>query len=310
MTGCTPNLFFIGGMRCGSTTLNLLLGQHPDIYMSPVKEPLFFLAENLRLRASQGAIPTEKATQFAAQGRHRTQESYASLFKDAAQQRWVGESSHYLYHPEVAPLIDEFSPGARILVSLRDPVARLFSEYLYYRRTGAIEDCFETFVIATSRVDDAGNILGPSPGSRLGKGLQGALLTPWLERFGSERVYPVFFDDLTDRPYDTARAIYGWLGVDPDFAPRVIHTQKGGVPINRRVINAINSQNPILRRLKGLMPKLAKERLREAIYAKTLQRPAIPDILETKLRLYYAEDVARVEALTGRDLSTWRDCKE
>jgi len=44
----TPNLFLIGGMRCGSTTLNLLLDQHPDIFMSGVKEPLYYVVESLR----------------------------------------------------------------------------------------------------------------------------------------------------------------------------------------------------------------------------------------------------------------------
>lgn len=310
MTGRTPNLFFIGGMRCGSTTLNLILGQHPDIFMSPVKEPRFFQAEDMRQRAARGEIAEARAEGFAAQGRHRTPESYAALFEAAAGERWVGESSHYLYTPPVAQLIHDRCPGARILVSLRDPVARLISEYLYYRRVGRTETSFEHFVTATAELDDSGEIVGPRPGSRLRKGCQAELLAPWLEQFGPERLYPVFFEDLEARPLDTARAIYGWLGVDPGFDPRIVHTQKGGVPANPKLVKAMNARTPGLRRLKGMIPKLVKERLRAAIYAKTLTRPDISEDLTAKLRRYYGPDIARLQALTGRDLTAWRGVAE
>ena len=38
-----PNLFIIGAMKSGTTSLHEYLNEHPDIIMSEVKEPGFFL---------------------------------------------------------------------------------------------------------------------------------------------------------------------------------------------------------------------------------------------------------------------------
>src|ERR1700722_11394655 len=42
-----PNFFVVGAPKAGSTSLNDHLDQHPQIYMSPIKEPMYF-AEELR----------------------------------------------------------------------------------------------------------------------------------------------------------------------------------------------------------------------------------------------------------------------
>jgi hypothetical protein len=39
----TPSFFVLGAARCGTTSLHYYLDQHPDIAMSAVKEPNFFL---------------------------------------------------------------------------------------------------------------------------------------------------------------------------------------------------------------------------------------------------------------------------
>ena len=40
-----PNFFIVGAPKAGTTSLYHYLDQHPDIYMSPVKEPNYFAAE-------------------------------------------------------------------------------------------------------------------------------------------------------------------------------------------------------------------------------------------------------------------------
>ena len=37
-----PNFFVLGAAKSGTTSLYLYLKQHPQIYMSPVKEPRYF----------------------------------------------------------------------------------------------------------------------------------------------------------------------------------------------------------------------------------------------------------------------------
>jgi hypothetical protein len=184
-----PNLYFIGGMRCGSTTLYLLLLQQPEIFMSPIKEPMFWAAENMR-RQGKDANP-------AYSGKHITSEAYLALFSEANSIRWRGEGSHYLYHGDVAGLLCDEVPDARIIVSLRNPSDRIFSEYLYWVRSQNFEGTFAQFLAKNGvKWSDEVGIYEAPKGSRLPKGLQAEKLAVWLDKFGQDQVYFMFFEDL------------------------------------------------------------------------------------------------------------------
>src|SRR5262245_27125154 len=106
-----PDVFIVGAPRCGTTAMWQYLGDHPDVYMSPRKEPWFFCRD---LRFSD-PIP-------------RTLDAYLANFAEAREQARVGEASAwYLYSREAATAIKAFSPAARIIVMLRDPVAVMHS---------------------------------------------------------------------------------------------------------------------------------------------------------------------------------------
>lgn len=300
-----PNLFFIGGMRCGSTTLHLALSQHPDICMSEVKEPYYWVAEAMRREAGDDPARRAATRDFETRRRHRTDESYALLFEGVEDQRLVGESSHYLYHPNVIPYIAEASPDARIVVALRDPTDRLFSEYLYRRRQALFDGSFADFALADAKLDTAGEILGFGPGSRLRKGLQAMLLSPWIETFG-ERVRLVWFEELECGPQKLAGLLYAWLGVDPEFKPMMVHAQRGGIPGSPGVLRRLGLRNGPLAALRHYLPKTWRESVRAQLYARTLERPELPVELEGKLRRFYQPDVERLEEVTGRNLASWK----
>ena len=98
-----PNLFMIGSMRAGSTTLHTLLGQHQEIFMSATKEPMFFVAEVAREKSARGGTGCDEARkevgELEAGGKFRTLDRYQTLFAGAGGTPYRGESSHYLYHP-------------------------------------------------------------------------------------------------------------------------------------------------------------------------------------------------------------------
>jgi hypothetical protein len=293
-----PNLYFIGGMRCGSTTLYLLLSQHPDIFMSPAKEPGFWSAEARRRKGRE--------TPADARMPYRTAESYAGLFADAGDEALVGEASHYLYLPETAAMIREASPDAQIIVSLRDPVDRLFSEYLNRRRGGHFAGSFEAYIQEGATIEPDGTIQVTDGATRLRKSRQAALLTPWLDTFGPDRILLLFFEELESAPLATARRIYDWLGVDAGFEPTIVHTQRGGIPKSRGVIKALNTRWGPLKLVRRYMPRLLRERIRAMVYEKTLSRPEMKPETERALRAYYRDDVTELETLTGTSLTRWK----
>ena len=105
-----PNFFIIGAPKCGTTSLAAWLAEHPNIYMSPIKEPHFFCSDfNVVI------IPNEA--------------EYYRLFKKAGDQHMaVGEAStSYLYSQVAVPRIERELPGAKYIVMVRNPVEMAYS---------------------------------------------------------------------------------------------------------------------------------------------------------------------------------------
>ena len=112
-----PNLFIVGAMKSGTSSLHNYLATHPEIYMSEFKEPQYFA--DLGKDISRNQFPTEEA--------------YLSLFKNAGNAKIIGESStNYSKIPEftgVPQRIKAFSPEAKIIYIMRDPIERALSHY-------------------------------------------------------------------------------------------------------------------------------------------------------------------------------------
>ena len=111
-----PNLFIPGVEKGGTTSLWQHLDAHPDVFMSEVKEPSFFIPD--RHEAA------------------KTEARYLSLF-EGREEAWLGEASVRYFYDELAPgRIREAAPDGRILIILRNPVDRAYSAYWGTVRSG------------------------------------------------------------------------------------------------------------------------------------------------------------------------------
>ena len=124
-----PNFFIVGVPKGGTTSLHEYLNDVPGIFMSKIKEPYFF---------SPIMIPDKLPFRPV-----RDKKKYIALFKNAKDEKIIGESSTlYFFDPEAPNLIHKKIPHARILISLRDPIERLFSHYLLTKKEGFAEKTF------------------------------------------------------------------------------------------------------------------------------------------------------------------------
>ena len=121
-----PSFFIVGAPKAGTTSLYHYLEEHPEVYMSPIKETNFFSSKQMQEQELYyDATPIQSKNQ------------YLELFKDVSQEKQVGEASvSYLYYTGVAKKILEFNPKAKIVIMLRNPVERAFSHYLMDKRLG------------------------------------------------------------------------------------------------------------------------------------------------------------------------------
>src|ERR1019366_5553478 len=131
-----PDFFVVGAPKAGTTSLNRYLEQHPEIYMSPFKEPHYF-ADETRVSNFSPELQTQatlRAPQFRAWLDGDMSETfqffpvgqwndYLKLFRRAGEAQLAGEASVcYLWSPTAAANIARTVPAARILVVLRNPI--------------------------------------------------------------------------------------------------------------------------------------------------------------------------------------------
>src|SRR5215212_3141968 len=271
-----PNLFVVGAPRSGTTSLWRWLGEHPEIFMSAVKEPRFF-GGNRSLRSV-----TDR-------------ESYLRLFAGARGQKLRGEATpSYLWRKRVPEAIRRVSPRANIVISLREPVDWTHSAYLRN-----VDDGIEhrTFLEAVS--DDLANRrAAPDRSPYVRPALYARSVERYMQSFG-DRVTVLFFEDLAADPRGTMRRLYGALGVDPGFADSFDPKPQNQYALPR---NAAVRRLLAGRRLaRALIPPALRQGLFNAMMTPAPKPEPDPESVRL-LREVYEPDVAALQALLGRRL--------
>ena len=202
-----PNLFIVGAMKSATTSLWKYLGEHPEIYMSPVKEPRYLAVKG---------FPPDKLEVVKNHplwnGTTVTGEAYRELFEGVTTETVVGEASPlYMVYPYVAESIRELSPAAKIIASVRHPVERAFSHYLHnYAHGFERRNSFEEAFYADARENYAGYF-------RLG--FYARQLKPFFDAFGSARVKVCLYEDLVADAQRVLGSIFEFLDVDSGVQP-------------------------------------------------------------------------------------------
>jgi hypothetical protein len=310
-----PNFFLVGAPKAGTTSLYHYLDQHPQIYMSPVKEPHYFAEEirfaNFTEEFQRKAAPQLKAFREYLQGPMSTRFSagpvedwadYVKLFQRVDGQTAIGEASVcYLWSKTAAHNIARHCPEARIVMVLRDPVARAYSGHLH------------TLTVADSRMSFRAQVDAAlsSPHMRIGElypflefGLYYEQVRRYLDLFPRERVGIFFYDDYVRDGTGFLQGIFRFLQVDPDFAPDV--SAKYTQP---RVPRSYFARR-LLRRLgawqlaRALAPPAIRPLLNQAIF-QPREVLRIDPADRARLVAFYREDIENLAELLGRDLSAW-----
>jgi Sulfotransferase domain len=209
-TGALPDFVIIGGKKCGTTFLYHLLAQHPLVEPAAKKELHFF--DN---RFDEGV------------------EWYRRCFpqprlKDG---RWIitGEATPYLAHPSAAERMAQVIPQARLILLLRNPVDRTFSEYQMRARKGRETRSFEEAVEAEEALLRIGRdkiledkhyyvSLGHQLSWYLFKSIYVDQLLRWLKLFSQEQMLVLKSEDFFESPHDTLGVVLEFLGL-PDWEP-------------------------------------------------------------------------------------------
>ena len=297
--GGLPNFIIVGVAKAGTTSLFHYLAQHPDIYMSPVKEPRFFAFEAgpPEFRGPRDEQVRKRAT--------RTLDGYRRLFGGVRGERAVGEASVvYLPHRGSAAAIARRIPDAKIVALLRDPVERAYSAYLYYRRDG-IEPCatFEEALAAEPRRIRDGWYYH---WHYRDQGFYHRNLADYYDHFPAERIRVFLHDDLHRDPHGTLGDVFRFLDVDGAFRADVrIRHNPSCVSGSPRVHRVLTRRHPLKEALKKVVPEQWGHRAISLVMPANGEKPPVSPETRTELVAGYEDDLRQLERRTGRDLSAW-----
>jgi hypothetical protein len=298
-----PNFFIIGAPKCGTTSLAAWLAEHPNIYMSPIKEPFYF-SKDIR----HG--PVERW------------EEYLRLFKGAGREHIaVGEASvFYLFSRVAVPTIEKLLPGSQYIVMIRNPVevAKALHEQHLRRRYEDVKDFQEAWRLAEAR----------RAGARVPKTctdpvlldypswcLLGRQLKRLYAEVPQERVLVLVLDDVKENPRQEYVRVLGFLGVPDDGREELPAYNEAREWKRERLARAILRLSRALGQVKrkmgiplhrgtGLIRYL--ENLNERVNTRRRVRPPLQLDLQMELEAFFARDLLKLEGLLGREFPQWR----
>lgn len=291
MSGRLPNFVILGAAKAGTSSLHHYLGQHPQVFMSPVKEPKFFAYEGeaLRFGGPGDLAKNEKVTTTLAE--------YRELFAGAGAARAVGESSPvYLYSEKACVRLRRHLPKARLFIVLRDPVERAYSSFLHLRRDG--REPLRDFAAAL-REEPRRSAENYAPlWHYVGMGLYHDQVRRYFETFGRDRVHVWLYEELLADPAAVLRRMFTLLEVDPEFRPDLSRRRNTTlVPKSHRLHALLTGGGPV--------PRLLGKRLTRLLRERNLEKPPFPESARPVLAAAFRDDLLRLQNLLGRDLSRW-----
>ncbi len=315
MVSALPNFFIVGAPKAGTTSLYYYLGQHPDVYMSPVKEPNYF-AEEIRLcnigaqwqdwaqrendSLQQYLLGPMQEKRFGGIVSNWT--DYLKLFQNVNGEKAIGEASVcYLWSRTAARNIASTTPNAKIIMVLRNPVDRAFSQYKQAVASGLIGKSFREQVRKSlNNKSDQFELLNPF----LEFGLYYEHVKRYTERFSAENLRIYLYEEYKQAPTRTLTDIFRFLRVDPQFSPDASEKHLQTSLLRFRWVSFMLKKYGVWSQLKNAIPDDLIPVVRKLAF-KSRETVELDSADRVQLSNYYREDVVRLSGLIKRDLHAW-----
>jgi hypothetical protein len=278
-----PNFLIIGAQKSGTTSLFQYLKKSKEVFFPALKEPHFF---------TYFGVDSTKSYSL---------DDYISMFSEAEEGQLIGDASPSYLTSENAKkhIVEILDPKIKLIVLLRQPVERAYSNYQHALREGLERNdifvkCFEK---------NEGEIFSGGFKFYREKGYYGKHLDFFYSHFNSSQILVVRADELKSNPKKIVEECCEFLCISNiQIEP---HSKNEGVIPKSKLLQPILKiyYRNFARSYKSLIP----DRLRVSVKKLLTQKAnKLDDKLKLELTLkYYKDDILLLERLTSISFSDW-----
>lgn len=276
-----PTFIGIGVQKSASTWVHRILLDHPQAYVSDPKELDFF------------TYYYDRGYQW-----------YARYFEPASNRLAIGEiSPSYFHNPLAATRAYRYNSDFQVIVTLRDPVERAYSNHLHEVSTGHYKSADMSF--------EAGLENNPMyiEQSRYAKHLK-----PWFDQFSRDKILVLLQEEVEDKPHDMAKCVYDFLTINnahvSDFTKRRVNeSQQSKCALIDLMLKRLSLAGHHIGMGK-VIEKIKKNPLISAARQANVRslRQVVPPMKTTTrryLQTLLADEVRDTAALLGRESLPW-----
>lgn len=301
-----PDFLLIGVPKAGTTAVHAALAQHPDLFMSPVKEPKYYLCGDAPPPAYRGPGDAHSQQEWIWR-----RDDYLAQFDRAPEGTLRGESTpFYLYSEHARRRIAEDNPKVRLVAVLRDPVDRAYSNWMHLWMDGLepVPDLVQAVSLEQERI-----AAGWAPFWHYsGLGRYGEQLADLYRLFDREQILVLRYREIVDAPSATMAKVFDFLGVpDIDLESIPADNTRGfvGPGVRASVLGRVIRLGAYAGQF---APPEHWRRVSEPIVAQlhrggAASRPRLTPEQRELLLAPHREDIALLEEVTGESFAHWLD---
>lgn len=295
MIECLPNFLIVGTAKAATTTIHEYLKQHPDIFMTEWKEPSFFVFKD----KTNIGFTTDRPVKYITKT-----EDYKALFKEGKTKKIRGESSTpylYFYQETINNIKETVSnhKNIKILIVLRNPIDRAFSQYMMKVRD-LVEDMSFRDALEYENKRKCKN--AHFDFFYADRGLYYKQVKAYLDEFKHVKI--LLYEDFKKDEFLFLSEIINFLGLSEIKFQKIGKQNISGRP-KIKAISRLLKDNFLKRILSRLLPRKIKIEITSFILNKNLQQEKIDNKSKQTLIEFYRKDIEELEKLIDKDLSSW-----
>lgn len=294
-----PNFLVIGAPKSGTTSLFYYIKQHPEIYL-PVQKELHYFSFDKLVMNSNGPKDSQVLD-----GLCRTKDEYIKHYRNVKNEKAIGDiSPSYLYY-ETHDKIKHELGLVKIVVILRNPVEKAYSQYMHMVRDQREGLSFYDALLA----EDERKKNGWSDIWRYAESsLYSDRLNAFIDSFGRENVHVIIFDDFIKNPNNEVRKLFLFLGVNQNIT---VNTQSAynrtGEARSIVIAEILGNKSRLKNIVKSLIPSSLRIKMRLKIMdINTKEKRGMDKASKNYLMKYFKEDMLNLENILDRKLP-WKN---